>query len=310
MTWETQIEAIAADRESSASHIAVSAAHAICEICETAEPASKDDFVELIQKTAHRLVAGQPEMASMLGLLNQTLFAATGAPELETALLSVTRAATTFADHMKNALREVVRRAKGLLPAEVRVLTHTNSGTVASTLIGAVKAGRKIKVYCHESRPRYEGKAMAARLVDAGIDVVLTVDGAAYANLRTCELVLLGADTLTEQGVINKVGSAVIAVCAQSLGLPVYILTDTTKIWPGDLGSPPLSQHPPEEVWPDAPAGVDVNNFYFDLTPWQAISGVVTERGLLTPNEIRAIGREQNTHRFLQTIVASVRGTL
>jgi translation initiation factor 2B subunit (eIF-2B alpha/beta/delta family) len=310
MTWEAQIEAIAADRESGASSVAVGAARIICEICKTAELASQDAFTKLIQKAAHRLVAGQPEMASLLGLLNQVFFAATGAPELETALTSVTRAATAFAEHMEDARREVVRRAKGLIPAEVRVLTHTSSSTVASALTGAAKAGRNVTVYCNESRPLYEGRTMAAQLADAGIEVILTVDAAAYANLKTCELVLLGADTLTGQGVVNKVGSAVIAVCAQSLGLPVYILTDTTKVWPADLGSPPLSQHPTGEVWPNAPDNVEVSNFYFDLTPWQAVSGVITERGLLTPGEIRAIGREQNTHRFLQTIVANVRGTL
>ncbi len=51
-------------------------------------------------------------------------------------------------------------------------------------------------------------------------------------------------------------------------------------------GLPRLIEHDAREVWPDAPQGVRVLNRYFDVTPWSALSGVITEHGLVSPDGI------------------------
>lgn len=310
MTWKSKIDDIATDRRSGATSIATRTAEALRLMFETETFSSQEKLVETLQDVAYRLVSGQPEMASVTGLLNEIFFATTGAPDLSVAREAVIKTAETFIDHIQETREKVVQKARGLIPGDVTVLTHTRSSTVTLALTQAARSKRQIKVYCQESRPLCEGRDMAGDLAEAGIEVMFTVDAAAYRNILKCELVLMGADSLTEQGVLNKIGTASIAVSAQSLGVPVYILAETAKIWPAKFGSPLVNRHPPEQVWNDSPHNIEIVNHYFDLTPWQAIAGIVTEHGLLTPDEICTISRERPINQYLQTIIAEVRSSI
>ncbi|MBN1283831.1 MAG: translation initiation factor eIF-2B [Anaerolineae bacterium] len=310
MTWKIQIEAVATDRRSGATQITMRTAEALHAMCKAEAFASREALLETLREVAYRLVSGQPEMASVTGLVNEVFVAAAGAPDLENVREAVIKTAQTYIDHVNRSRNEVMHKARGLIPDHVAVLTHSRSSTVAMALILAAQAGRRVKVFCHESRPLYEGRDMATELAQAGLEVVFTIDAAAFSNLQRCEMVLLGADSLTEQGVINKVGTAAIAVSAKSLGVPVYVLAETAKIWPARFGSPLISRHPAKQVWENVPESVKIINEYFDLTPWLAVSGVLTEHGLLTPDEICTISREKPINQQLQTIVAEVRSTL
>ncbi len=310
MSWKTQLDTIAADKFSGATDLTSHTARALCAMCETEKFASSNALHQTFQDVVHHLIAHHPEVAPLMGLLNTIFFVVTGTPDLPTALEDVCKAARTFVTEMGVARREVVNKSRGLLPADVTVLTHARSSTVAALLTAAIQSGRHLKVFCHESRPLHEGRAMATELSAAGIEVVFSVDATAYTNLHECELVLLGANSLTEQGLFNTIGTASIAVSAQTLGIPVYVLTDTTKVWPTRLGSVLVKQYPTTEIWLNAPADIQVSNIYYDMTPWQSIAGIITERGLLTPDEVRLISREKTVHRHLQTIVADVRSIL
>lgn len=307
MTWQDQIDSIMADNLSGATEIVNNTARALSTMCAEEPFDSQDTLLEVIQSVARRLMTTQASMAPLTNLLNRVFFAVTSAPETETALEAVIETTQAFTVELEEARREVVRKATSLIPAGVTLLTHTYSSTVATALIQAGQLGRNPHVICLEARPLLEGQRLAIELAETGIDVTFAIDAAMYDRLLNCELVLVGADSLTDKGVVSKVGTAAIAVCAQTLGVPVYVLTDTTKIWPDGLGSPPLSPHPTKEVWEGAPPNVRVTNYYFDLTPWPAISGVVTEKGLLTPEELRMLSRNRPIHRRLQTIIAEVR---
>ncbi len=310
MTWKTQLKKISTDRISGASSIATRTAQMVQEMCEVEPFDDVQGLLDLLQEAAYGMICGQPEMASIVGLLNNLFFAATSARDYAAALDRVQKTATSFVEEMEKARRDVVRKARGLLPADVSVLTHSYSSTISAALITAVQSGRHLKVYCHESRPRYEGRRMARELSEAGIEVIFAIDAAIYANLTQCELVLVGADSLTEQGVMNKIGTAALAVSAQTLSIPVYVLADTTKIWPSGLGSPIVSTHPAHEIWENFQDDVTVINSYFDLAPWPAIAGVVTEHGLMTTAEIRTASRDRPVHPNMQALIAEVRSTI
>jgi translation initiation factor 2B subunit (eIF-2B alpha/beta/delta family) len=310
MTWQDQIDGIAGDNLSGAAEVASNTARALGVMCEEEPFDSRETLFEVVQSVARRLIASQAGMAPLVTLLNRVFFAATSAVEAETALQALIDAAYSFITETEEARRQVVRKATPLIPAGVTALTHTHSATVAMTLIQAAQSGRNPRVICLEARPLCEGRHIALELAEAGLEVVFAVDAAAYAKLLKCDLVLLGADSLTDKGVISKIGTAGITLCAQTLGVPVYVLADTSKIWPAGLGSPPISLHSPDEVWEDAPENIRVDNHYFDLAPWRGIAGVATERGLLTPEELCTISREKPVHRHLRTIIAEVRSTI
>src|SRR5207249_77534 len=87
------------------------------------------------------------------------------------------------------------------------IATLSASGAVRDALLEAHRAGRGPRVLVAESRPRREGRALAAALAAAGIPVWLVVDAALPLVLSQARMVWLGADAITERGVINKVGS-------------------------------------------------------------------------------------------------------
>ena len=306
MTWQSIIDDIVTDNLSGATAIAFNAARAIGAMCREEPFESQESLLDVMRSMAGRLVTNQAGMAPLVTLLNRVFFAASGAPDTVTALEASVDAAEAFVAEVEEARRESVRRATNLIPNRITILTHTYSSTVAMLLTQAAQAGRGTRVICLEARPMCEGQRMAVELAEAGLDVTLTIDAAAHDMLRACDLVVVGADNLNETGAMSKIGTAGIAVSAKSLGVPIYVVADSTKIWPASLGAPPISDHSAAEVWEDAPATVRVLNRYFDTTPWQAVSGVVTEQGLLTPDEVCTASRQKPVHRYLQTIVAEV----
>ena len=88
-----------------------------------------------------------------------------------------------------------------------RLATCSASGTVAR-VFEAVGARRELRVVCAEGRPVYEGRAMAAGLAAAGFVVEMYTDAAVGAALGSSDALLLGADAVSGDWVINKTGSA------------------------------------------------------------------------------------------------------
>jgi len=64
--------------------------------------------------------------------------------------------------------------------------------------------------------------------------VTLITDAQAAVFAGSVDLVLLGADALTEVGAVNKVGSRLIALAAREAGAPVYACCDSGKISVGE----------------------------------------------------------------------------
>ena len=91
-----------------------------------------------------------------------------------------------------------------------------------------------------------------------------------------CDLVLLGADSIGDAGVVNKIGSASLAEPAHRMGKPVYVISDETKILPPGFPQHIRDDRPADEVW-RAPAGVRVWNRYFETIPMDWVTAVVTE---------------------------------
>jgi translation initiation factor 2B subunit (eIF-2B alpha/beta/delta family) len=91
---------------------------------------------------------------------------------------------------------------------------------------------------------------------------------------------------------VNKTGTSLLAAGARQLRVPLYALCDSAKLLPE--GRAPLPEAPknPREVLPRRIAGVTVENFYFDRTPLDRLTGVITEDGILKPSELRrCLGR-------------------
>lgn len=223
------------------------------------------------------LAKAQPAMAPLLRLANAVLLAAESHPASNAATRA---AAEEFVSDLREHTARASRHGAAILP-DGRVLTHSASSLVAEAILTAHADGRRIEVVCSESRPGFEGRALAARLAAAGVPVTLVVD-AAPALLSQCNLLLVGADTVCAAGLVHKVGTLGLAVAARYCGVPTYALATNEKLLPRACGDqPPVPERDPDEVLPDAPPGVTPLNFYYDLTPHSLLDGILTEDGPL-----------------------------
>jgi methylthioribose-1-phosphate isomerase len=186
------------------------------------------------------------------------------------------------------------------------ILTHCNAGALATagygTALGVVRAaweeGKKIRVLADETRPVLQGARLTAwELMQDGIPVTLITDNMAGALMKQglIHLCIVGADRIAANGdVANKIGTYSIAVLAKVHGIPFYVAAPHSTI---DLAMPsgeqiPIEQRNPWEVTSVcgtaqvAPAGVEVLNPAFDVTPASYVTAVITERGVFQPTEL------------------------
>jgi translation initiation factor 2B subunit (eIF-2B alpha/beta/delta family) len=166
-------------------------------------------------------------------------------------------------------------------------MTHSYSDTVLNALLSAAMAGRRFQVICTESRPMCEGITLARMLGGQGVAVKLIVDGAILSRLPNVQMVLVGADAVSLDGLTNKTGTSLLALAARKFEKDMYALCGTQKFVPVGYRLPQESPKDPQEIMSATVPNVAVSNYYFDLTPLTWLTGVVTEEGTLKPAELR-----------------------
>jgi translation initiation factor eIF-2B subunit delta len=226
----------------------------------------------------------QPAMAPLVALVRDVLEAIDGVPDVDSGRIAARKACDAFREGLETRAHVVASRASGLLPRQGDILTLSSSSTVRGILLHHAHR-RQGRVIVLESRPMQEGRMLAAALAEVGVPVLFAVDAAAATLVRGCAAVLLGADSLGDLGVVNKLGSLGAAQAAREAGVPVLVATDETKILPPGFPQPVADERPADEVW-RAPADVRVWNRYFEAVPLHMVSSIVTESATLTPAEV------------------------
>ena len=173
------------------------------------------------------------------------------------------------------------------------IATLSASGAVRDAVLEAQRAGRAPRVLVAEGRPLLEGRALAAALGEAAVPVWLVVDAALPLLLSHARMVWLGADAVTDQGVLNKVGSYAAALAAREHSVPVYALAERRKFVPAGTAALTIVEMPAAEVWETPTRGVSPRNVYFERVPLPLLRGVVVEDAVLPPGEAAALARER-----------------
>ena len=244
----------------------------------------KSDKAEEIWALGRALVDAQPSMAPMVNLVNH-LFQAIESLEDPQVIREKGRAAVQgFLDNLIAGPEKIKGNAFSLLKGKRKVMTLSYSSTVLEVL-GHVEG---IEIICPESRPLCEGLRTAKELGAKGIRVRIVVDSAAPSLMGECDVVMVGADAITPEGVVNKIGTYALALAAREQKIPFYVLAGTEKFLP-----PPFAQalrieeRDPKEVTQEAIPRSRVENRYFDITPLELITGVVTQEGVIAGAEIQ-----------------------
>lgn len=190
-----------------------------------------------------------------------------------------------------------------LLDDNSTVLTHCNAGALATggvwgtalgVIRGAVDQGKTISVIADETRPYLQGARLTAwELMEDDIPVTLITDNMSGHIMKKggVHAVVVGSDRIAANGdVANKIGTYSVAVLAKHHGIPFYVAAPSSTfdltLVSGDLI--PIEQRGAAEITEGfgrriAPEGVEVYNPAFDVTPAAYVTGIITERGLITP---------------------------
>ena len=284
---ERRIEAIRRDNTSGAVALTMQGAETLALLARISQARSAAAFRAELLEAGQMLTEAQPTMASLFNLVNAVLLSADEARDVEAMWETVEERARVFAAGLEGRGRRIAEAALGLIPDGATIMTISYSATVLTALLRARDAGRRFQVLCPESRPQREGVALAQRLGDEGIEAVVIVDAAAAHFMDRAQLAVVGADSLSARGLVNKVGTYGLALAARAHEVPFYALCGTEKFLPSvRLPHLRIEERDPREVLPQASANVRAINIYFDRTPLDLLTGVVTERGLLSPQEV------------------------
>ena len=100
---------------------------------------------------------------------------------------------------------------------------------------------------------------------------------------------------------INKIGSWGIAMAAHQAGKPLYVVTPLLKIdHDSAYHSIKIEVREDEELWTEAPKGLEMYNPAFEVVDSGLITGFITEFGILKPEEIGNMVRKEFPWLFLK----------
>jgi methylthioribose-1-phosphate isomerase len=268
----------------------------------TAEVAVICDHLAGTRPTAVNLFWGIDEVRNVFNTL-----AAKGASiaEIKTAVVAKAR---QMYDEDIAACKQMGANGASLMPKEGTVLTHCNAGALATcgygSALGVIRAaiarGHKIDVFADETRPFLQGARLTAwELMKDGIKTTVLCDNMAASLMLQgrIQAVIVGADRIAANGdVANKIGTYGVAILAKEHGIPFYVAApwSTVDVATAHGGLIPIEQRAASEVTHSngkqmTPDGVGIENPAFDVTPSKYVTGIITERGVLTAPYVEAI---------------------
>jgi methylthioribose-1-phosphate isomerase len=271
---------------------------------------SREGFLTRLKSVLETIEATRPTARNLFmatGRMQKAAEAAGSVAEIKKAL--VREAASLHAAEV-SATRSLARFGAELIEDGFSILTHCNTGSLATTgygtALGVIKyaheQGKKIKVFADETRPRLQGARLTAwELKRAGIPFTLITDSMAGHFMGRGEIscVIVGADRIAANGdTANKIGTYSLAVLAMEHGIPFYVAAPTTTIDFSIASGEEITieERSPEEVThvqgvSIAPEGTKAANPAFDVTPHLYITAIITEKGIVKEPYVERLGK-------------------
>jgi len=259
----------------------------------------KAELINDLEKAAETLKETRPTAVNLFWAIDKIMTKARDfSGNAKDLAASVVEEAQKIADEDVAANRLIGKHGAELIRDGDVILTHCNAGALATvdygTALGVIRAvceqGKKIRVIATETRPKLQGARLTTyELKRDGIPVTLITDNmVGYVMYKQLvDKVIVGADRIVKNAVINKIGTYTIAVLAKEHNIPFYVAAPKSTF---DLSRSStdvtIEQRLSEEVTHIgsqmiAPKGVNVLNPAFDITPLKYVTAVICEGGVL-----------------------------
>lgn len=286
--------------------IGIAAAYGIYISTKNVQAANYDEFYTQFKQMKEKLASSRPTAVNLFWALDR--MEARLQQEENQSVPAIKEALKAEADLIRKEDEEVCeaigRHALTVLEPGWGILTHCNAGTIATAKYGTALApiylgqedGYNFKVYADETRPLLQGARLTAwELNEAGVDVTLICDNMASIVMKEGKIqaVLVGCDRVAANGdAANKIGTSGVAILAKHYGIPFYVCAPLSTIdmeskTGDDIEIELRSEDEIKTKWyaePMAPADVKAYNPAFDVTDNALITGIITEKGIISPS--------------------------
>ncbi len=250
-----------------------------------------------LMRAADRLTHARPTTAKRMERVCEQMTEAAEAAWKSGA--NVAEAIKTRAIEANNSrYRKIARMAEylvGRFPQDGTILTQCFAETIVGMMLKEARAkGKRLRIFCPETRPYFQGARLTATVCyEMGFDVTVITDNmpAFVMQNEHVDVFTSAADAITMDGyVVNKVGTFQIAIAAKYLGIPYYVTGAPDVVHP-TIDTVRIEQRDPKfvlEAMGVKTARDGVKGYYpaFDITPPELVSGVVTDRGVFDPKDL------------------------
>lgn len=284
--------------------IGVAAAYALALTAYNSRAETKTELINEIGESARLLEKTRPTAVNLFWAVDRIMRKARETAGTARAVAkAVVEEANKMADEDVEANRKMGEHGSVLLNNGDVILTHCNAGSLATvdygTALGVIRVaweqGKKVSVVATETRPKLQGARLTTyELKREGIPVTLITDGmVGYAmQKKLVNKVIVGADRIVRDAVINKIGTFGVAVLAHEHEVPFYVAAPASTFDLSHSASEVvIEERNPEEVThfgtqKIAPDEVKVLNPAFDITPMRYVTAVICEDGVLSPKDL------------------------
>lgn len=260
---------------------------------------SSEAQLEYLHRAADTISHARPTTVARMQRITGGCLAAA-----ESALAAGTDVSQAIMDHLlaSNNKRygKVAQMAAHLVdrfPDHGKIMTQCFGETIVGMMLREAKRrGKDLRIFCPETRPYFQGARLTATVCqEMGFDTTVITDNmpAWVMQHEGIDVFTCAADAICLDGyVVNKIGTLQIAICANRFGIPFYV----TGV--PDEGHPTKDCIHIESRNPDfvlqamgiRTAAPGVKGYYpsFDITPPELITGVVTDLGVYSPDNLKA----------------------
>lgn len=262
---------------------------------------NKREILEYAKEAAYSLSHARPTTSEqMTGIVKKSLSviedALTSGKTSDELVDSVMQFAFDYINNNYKRYTKIGRLMAKQIPDTGAILTHCFPGTVVGTMLRACKEQhKKIKVFCAETRPYFQGSRLTASVAfDMGFDVTVISDNMPAYTLKSqnIDMFITASDVITQDGhVINKIGTFQVAMAAHYFKIPYYV-TGTPDLVHKDISNIIIEQRDPQMVTEAMGMKLTkkgVKGYYpaFDITPPEFVSGVVTDKGIFSADNLK-----------------------
>jgi methylthioribose-1-phosphate isomerase len=254
-----------------------------------------------IEAAFANLRAARPTAVNLMWALDRMKRALAGGADVQ----ALAREAQAIQDEDLAANRHMGELGAALLDHDVGVLTHCNTGSLATagfgTALGVIRAGvnagRIARVFAGETRPWLQGARLTMwELLRDSIPATLVADSAAAHLMKSgaVQWVIVGADRIAANGdTANKIGTYQLAIGARHHGVKFMVVapSSTVDMATSNGSDIEIELRSPDELFAYAGQrtvidGASAWNPVFDVTPAELIDAIVTERGVALPPNV------------------------